>query len=55
MTSESWLRWRYYNTIVGRNSLTANKGLFKQVNGEVVVGEAQMALFEFRDGKICRI
>lgn len=43
------------NKIYGRNAIAVNKSFIKQVNGEVITGEEQMALFEFKEGKIYRI
>ncbi len=46
---------RINNKIVGRNAIAVNKSFIKQMNGEEMIGEPQMALFEFKNGKIFRI
>ncbi len=43
------------NKIFGRNAIAVNKSFIKQEDSGIVVGESQMALFEFKDGKIFRI
>ena len=43
------------NKIIGLNAVAVSKRFITKENGEIVEGEAQMALFEFKDGKICRI
>ena len=46
---------RVENKIMGLNAIAVNKRFIKNEDGKIVEGEAQMALFEFRDGKISRI
>jgi len=41
--------------IYGLNAIAVSKRFIKKENGKEVVGESQMALFEFKDGKIFRI
>jgi ketosteroid isomerase-like protein len=41
--------------ITGLNAVAVSKRFVTKEKGQIVEGEAQMALFEFRDGKICRI
>mgnify|MGYP003109917286 CR=1 FL=1 len=43
------------NKIVGLNAIAVSKRFIKKEEGKIVEGEAQMALFEFKDGKIYRI
>jgi ketosteroid isomerase-like protein len=43
------------NKIVGLNAIAVSKRFIRKEEGKVVEGEAQMALFEFKDGKISRI
>ena len=43
------------NKIVGLNAVVVEKKFIKKENNEIVEGESQMTLFEFRDGKISRI
>lgn len=43
------------NKIVGLNAIALSKRFIKKEEGKIVEGEAQMALFEFKDGKIYRI
>ncbi|MBO0340410.1 nuclear transport factor 2 family protein [Flagellimonas profundi] len=43
------------NKIVGLNAIAVSKRFIKKDEGKIVEGEAQMALFEFKDGKISRI
>ncbi|MGN7514789.1 MAG: alpha/beta hydrolase-fold protein [Allomuricauda sp.] len=43
------------NKIVGLNAIAVSKRFIKKEEGKIVEGEAQMALFEFKDGKISRI
>lgn len=46
---------RVENKILGLNAMAVSKRFIKKEAGKIVEGEAQMALFEFRDGKIFRI
>ncbi len=46
---------RVENKIVGLNAIAVSKRFIKLVQNKTVEGDAQMALFEFRDGKISRI
>lgn len=46
---------RVENKIVGLNAIAVCKRFIKLVQNKTVEGDAQMALFEFRDGKISRI
>ncbi len=43
------------NKIVGLNAIAVSKRFIKREEGKIVEGDAQMALFEFKDGKISRI
>ncbi len=43
------------NKIIGLNSIAVSKRFIKLVQDKIVEGDAQMALFEFKDGKIFRI
>ena len=43
------------NKIVGLNAVVVEKKFIKKENNEIVEGESQMTLFEFRDGKISGI
>ncbi len=43
------------NKILGLNAVAVSKRFIKREGGEIVEGEAQMALFEFKEGKIFRI
>ncbi|MEQ8688689.1 MAG: nuclear transport factor 2 family protein [Imperialibacter sp.] len=43
------------NKIVGLNAIAVSKSFVTTKDGEVTIGEAQMTMFEFRDGKISRI
>jgi hypothetical protein len=43
------------NKILGLNAVAVSKRFMTKEAGKIVQGEAQMALFEFRDGKIYRI
>lgn len=43
------------NIIYGLNAITVSKRFITKVNGKVVEGDEQMALFEFKDGKIFMI
>lgn len=43
------------NKIIGHNAVAVSKRFVTKEKGQIVEGEAQMTLFEFRDGKICRI
>ncbi|MBO0330297.1 nuclear transport factor 2 family protein [[Muricauda] lutisoli] len=43
------------NKIVGLNAIAVSKRFIKKEEDKIVEGEAQMALFEFKDGKIYRI
>lgn len=43
------------NKIIGLNAVAVSKRFVTKEKGQIVEGEAQMALFEFRDGEICRI
>ncbi|WP_421807530.1 nuclear transport factor 2 family protein [Flagellimonas sp.] len=43
------------NKIVGLNAIAVSKRFIKKEDGKIVAGEAQMALFEFKKGKIFRI
>lgn len=41
--------------IYGLNAITVSKRFITQIDGKVVEGDEQMALFEFKNGKIFRI
>lgn len=43
------------NKILGLNTVAVSKRFIKKETGKIVEGEAQMALFEFKEGKIFRI
>ncbi len=43
------------NSIYGLNAITVSKRFITKEDGKVVKGNAQMALFEFKDGKISMI
>ncbi|MEQ9097938.1 MAG: nuclear transport factor 2 family protein [Imperialibacter sp.] len=43
------------NKIVGLNAIAVSKSFVTAKDGEVTIGEAQMTMFEFRNGKISRI
>jgi hypothetical protein len=43
------------NSIYGLNAITVSKCFIKKEDGKTVEGDAQMALFEFKDGKIFMI
>ncbi len=43
------------NKILGLNAVAVSKRFIKKEAGKIVEGEAQMALFEFKEGKIFRI
>ncbi|MEQ8414100.1 MAG: nuclear transport factor 2 family protein [Imperialibacter sp.] len=43
------------NKIVGLNAIAVSKSFVTAKEGEVTIGEAQMTMFEFRNGKISRI
>lgn len=43
------------NKIVGLNAVAVSKSFVTTKDGEVTIGEVQMTMFEFRDGKISRI
>jgi len=43
------------NKIVGLNAIAVSKRFIKREKGKIVEGDPQMALFEFKDGKIFRI
>lgn len=43
------------NSIYGLNAITVSKRFITNENGKVVEGDEQMALFEFKNGKISRI
>jgi ketosteroid isomerase-like protein len=43
------------NKILGLNAVAVSKRFIKKETGKIVEGEAQMALFEFKEGKIFRI
>ncbi len=43
------------NSIYGLNAITVSKRFIKKEDGNVVEGDEQMALFEFKDGKIFMI
>ncbi|WP_188654860.1 nuclear transport factor 2 family protein [Yeosuana aromativorans] len=43
------------NTIYGLNAITVSKRFITKENGKMVEGDEQMALFEFKNGKIFRI
>ena len=43
------------NKIVGLNAIAVSKSFVTTKDGEATIGEAQMTMFEFRDGKILRI
>jgi hypothetical protein len=46
---------RVENKIVGLNAIAVSKRFIKKEEDKIAEGEAQMALFEFKDGKISRI
>lgn len=46
---------RVENKILGLNAVAVSKRFIKREGGEIVEGEAQMALFEFKEGQIYRI
>jgi len=41
--------------IIGLKAATVNKRFIKKEDHQIKEGDEQMALFEFRDGKICKI
>ena len=43
------------NSIYGLNAITVSKRFITKENGKTVEGDAQMALFEFKNGKIFMI
>lgn len=43
------------NKILGLNAIAVSKRFIKKEAGKIVEGEAQMALFEFKEGKIYRV
>nr|WP_297784901.1 nuclear transport factor 2 family protein [uncultured Allomuricauda sp.] len=43
------------NKIVGLNAIAVSKRFITREKGKIVQGDAQMALFEFKEGKISRI
>ena len=43
------------NRIDGLNAITVSKRFIKKENGKTVIGDKQMALFEFKNGKIFMI
>ncbi|AEM71735.1 hypothetical protein Murru_2704 [Allomuricauda ruestringensis DSM 13258] len=43
------------NKILGLNAIAVSKRFIKKEAGKIVEGEAQMALFEFKEGKIYKI
>ncbi|MEQ8808328.1 MAG: nuclear transport factor 2 family protein [Imperialibacter sp.] len=46
---------KIHNKIVGLNAIAVSKSFVTTKDGEVTIGEAQMTMFEFREGKIARI
>jgi len=46
---------RILNKIAGLNAVVVQKSFVENKDGMIKVGEPQMTLFEFRDGKISRI
>jgi ketosteroid isomerase-like protein len=46
---------KIHSKIVGLNAVAVSKSFVTKKDGEAVEGEAQMTLFEFREGKISRI
>ncbi|WP_221412729.1 nuclear transport factor 2 family protein [Fulvivirga lutimaris] len=43
------------NKIIGLNAVTVEKRFVQKEDGDIVEGEPEMTLFEFKDGKISRI
>ncbi|MEL7003397.1 MAG: nuclear transport factor 2 family protein [Bacteroidota bacterium] len=43
------------NRIVGLNAVVVEKKFIKKVNNQIVEGDSQMTLFEFKGGKISKI
>lgn len=43
------------NKIIGLNAIAVTKKFIKKEDGKIVEGKEQMAVFEFKDGKIAKI
>jgi ketosteroid isomerase-like protein len=46
---------KIHNKIVGLNAIVVSRSFVSSNNGKTILGEKQMTLFEFREGKIARI